>query len=81
MNVKSFKNFITRKNETLENNYKNYLIYMKKHENKDSKNNKNQLILPYSMYMKKAIEIKNNQSSFLPKLRQKEIPNLKMNYY
>ena len=80
LNVKSFKNFITRKNETLENNYKNYLIYMKKHENKDSKNNKNQLILPYSMYMKKAIEIKNNQSSFLPKLRQKEISNLKMNF-
>ena len=57
LNVKSFKNFITRKNETLENNYKNYLIYMKK-----------------------AIEIKNNQSSFLPKLRQKEISNLKMNF-
>ena len=78
MNVKSFRSFLAKKNETLENNYKNYLIFMKNQEHEKSQNNKKQLMSPYSIYIKKVNEMKNNERQFLPRLKRNEISNIKM---
>ena len=75
LNVKSFRSFMNRQNEILKKNYENFMKYMKKHENEKRKK---QLISPYSLYVKKINEVKKYEKQFLPKIRQREIQNLKM---
>jgi hypothetical protein len=75
LNVNSFRSFMNRQNEILKKNYENFMKYMKKHENEQRKK---QLISPYSLYVKKINDVKKYEKHFLPKIRQREIQNLKL---
>ena len=55
LNVNSYKQQINKNNQYIENNYSNYINYMKKFENNDRKT---PLISPYSLYIKKIKDVK-----------------------
>lgn len=77
LNVKSFRSFMNKRSEMLRQNYDNFMKYMRQHENE---RRKKQLISPYCLYIKKINDVKKYEEQTLPKLRQKEISNLKMNF-
>ena len=76
LNVKSFRSFMIKRNEILRKNYENFVSYLKQH---GGEKKKTQLISPYSLYIKKINDAKKYESQILPKLKQREIANLKLN--
>ena len=75
LNVNSFRSYMNKKRDILKKNYEIFMKYMKKHENEERKK---QLISPYSLYVKKINDVKKSEKQFLPQIKLREIPNIKL---